>query len=170
MEACPTADFEQYLKQLRAGGPAVGGPGGAWPYPLADFKGLPYGCPDDCIGDHEYGLISLRGMDGVEDDGTILAGATASITVLPQKRNQPRRLYLSEEMVNNFIGLDLVIGVEPVFASKVPFGLAQWQANSRVRDFRRIICEVSQTVVLQVRNISGAARPFISTMEAYMVR
>lgn len=165
---CPTDNFDGFLDSLRQGGAPAGGPGGAYPYPRTQAPN-PYGCPSNCIGVHQYGLIAAPTMAGVETNGTILAGNTGSIVVQPQKRNQPRRVFLMDEMATNFIGTDFTIGSEPVFAARVPFALAQWLPNSTCMDFRRIICEVSQFVQLDAKNVSGEAKKFAATVEAYML-
>ena len=118
-----------------------------------------YGCPDDCIGNYMYGLIETG----------IAAGASGTPTANPQKRNQPRRLFLSETTADTFIINGISVGVENLLATSGPIAAAIFIPNSLVGDFRRVVCEVSQDVTVQVANISGAQATFAATFSAYML-
>lgn len=145
----------QALSDLRAAGAAA-------IRPLAEpsLGGALYGCPDDCIGNYMYGVIS---------SAPIAAGVTANVVAVPQKRNQPRRLFLSETTADTFLINSISVGVENLLATSGPIAAAIFIPNSTVGDFRRVVCEVSQDVTVQVANISGAQATFAATFSAYML-
>lgn len=143
---------------------ATGGFQGAAAYPPSMFAGVPYGCPDDCVGDHFYGLISAL----IPAAGA--AGSTGVlITTQPQVRNQPRRLFLTETVADNFLINDIKVGQISLLATPGAISASVFVPNAICPDFRRQICEVSQFVTVEVSNVSGAAATFASTMSAYIL-
>lgn len=123
------------------------------------LRGQLGGCPDDCIGSYLYGFIQTG----------IAAGASANISAAPQKRNIPRRLFLSETVADNFVVDNIVVGVEPVLATAGAIAASAFVPNSLVPDFVQRRCEVSMQVTVSVTNISGAAATFAATMSAYLL-
>lgn len=123
------------------------------------LRGQLGGCPDDCIGSYLYGFIQTG----------IAAGAQATIVAAPQKRNVPRRLFLSETVADNFTIDNIVVGVEPVLATAGAIAASAFVPNSLVPDFVQRRCEVSMNVTVTATNISGAAATFAATMSAYLL-
>jgi hypothetical protein len=118
-----------------------------------------YGCPDDCVGNYMYGLIETG----------IAGGASGTPTANPQKRNQPRRLFLSESVADNFLIDSLEVGVENLLATSGQISAAIFIPNSNVGDFRRVVCDPVISVTARVTNISGAVATFASTVLAYQI-
>jgi hypothetical protein len=134
-----------------AGQPPYGGP---WSLPA----GQVYGCPDDCIGDFLYGIIKIG----------VAAGATETITVQPQKKNQPRRLYLSQTVADGFLIDDIKVGVDSLLATPSAIDPSIFIPNGIAPNFIRKVCDVSQFVSVQVQNLNAAAAAnFKATMSAY---
>lgn len=123
------------------------------------LRGQLGGCPDDCIGSYLYGFIQTG----------IAAGAQSTIVAAPQKRNVPRRLFLSETVADNFTIDNIVVGVEPVLATAGAIAASAFVPNSLVPDFVQRRCEVSMNVTVTATNISGAAATFAATMSAYLL-
>jgi hypothetical protein len=118
-----------------------------------------YGCPDDCVGNHLYGFISSN----------VAAGASASSTAQPQVRNQPRRLFLTETVADNFLITNIEVGICNLLGTTGAISASIFIPNAECPDFKRTVCEVSQTVTVAIQNQSGAAATFAATMSAYLI-
>lgn len=142
--------------------PAVGGFNGAQGYPQSLFDGQDYGCPDDCVGNHMYGFI----LSNVAAGATPIGGATA----VPQVRNQPRRLFLTETVADNFLINNIEVGIVNLLGTAGSISAAVFIPNAICPDFKRVTCDVAQTITILVTNQSGAAATFAATMSAYLLR
>lgn len=127
--------------------------------PPADRMSPMYGCPDDCVGNHLYGFISSN----------VAAGASASSTAQPQVRNQPRRLFLTETVADNFLITNIEVGICNLLGTTGAISASIFIPNAECPDFKRTVCEVSQTVTVAIQNQSGAAATFAATMSAYLI-
>ena len=142
--------------------PAVGGFNGAQGYPQSLFDGQDNGCPDDCVGNHMYGFI----LSNVAAGATPAGGATA----VPQVRNQPRRLFLTETVADNFLINNIEVGIVNLLGTAGSISAAVFIPNAICPDFKRVTCDVAQTITILVTNQSGAAATFAATMSAYLLR
>lgn len=152
-----SSDSLQALRSMTQ--PSVGGYQGAAAFPPAAFPGSLYGCPDDCIGNHMYGFIASN----------IAAGAAANAVAQPQVRNQPRRLFLTETVADNFLITNIEVGIVNLLGTAGAISASIFIPNSECPDFKRTICEVSQQVTVSLLNQSGAAATFAATMSAYLL-
>lgn len=94
----------------------------------------------------------------------ILAGATATITVSPQKRNIPEKMFLTAAVATAFLINDIRVGVDPVLATTGSISAAIFIQDSTSAVFRAVICEVGMDFSVTVENISAAAARFVSTV------
>lgn len=129
-----------------------------------------YGCPSDCVGVHRFGIVSKASDSGVQANGTIAAGATANIIAKPQKRCQPKRFYVSETIAEQFVLVAALIGTDNLLATTGEMPLFEWQHGADVADLRRVICEVSEEVSIQIRNVGGEEAFFRMGSTAYLLR
>ena len=133
-----------------------------------------YGYPDLMIRRPELSLADKvelsRGDDimfGIDSGAAnIAAGATATLTVAPQKRNIPVRISLSANVANNFVVTDIRVGVDPVLATVGAISAAVFIQDSAVPPFRAVVCEVGNNFSVTVTNVTGAAQRFTATVIA----
>lgn len=100
------------------------------------------------------------------DSGAVLVGvgATATITVSPQKRNIPQKLFLTAAVATAFLINDIRTGVDPVLATNGAISAAIFIQDSTAAVFRAVICEVGMDFSVTVTNISLAAARFTATV------
>lgn len=94
----------------------------------------------------------------------IAAGATATVTVTPQKRHIPTRITLSATVANNFVINDIRTGVEPILITVGAISAAIFIQDSTVPPFRSVVCEVGMDFSLTVTNVTGANQRFTCTV------
>lgn len=111
---------------------------------------------------HADDLVIVYGVDsGVT---LIPAGATATVTVTPQKRHIPERLVMSAAMAGNFLVTGIFAGVEPVLATTGPISAAIFVQDSTAQNFKSVIMDVGMDFSVGVTNISGADARFTATV------
>ncbi len=100
------------------------------------------------------------------DSGAVLvpAGATALVTVTPQKRHIPEKLSLTEAMAAAFLITTITAGVEPVLATTGPISAAIFVQDSTAPAFKSVIMDVGMDFTVGVTNISGADARFTTTV------
>ena len=94
----------------------------------------------------------------------VAAGATATITVTPQKRHIPQRITLSGNVANNFVITDIRSGVEPILITVGAISAAVFIQDSTVPPFRSVVMEVGMDFSITVTNVTGAAQRFTCTV------
>jgi len=109
-----------------------------------------------------YGFI----LSNVAAGATPIGGATA----VPQVRNQPRRLFLTETVADNFLINNIEVGIVNLLGTAGSISAAVFIPNAICPDFKRVTCDVAQTITILVTNQSGAAATFAATMSAYLLR
>lgn len=111
---------------------------------------------------HADDLVIVYGVDsGVT---LIPNGATATVTVTPQKRHIPERLVMSAAMAGNFLVTGIFAGVEPVLATTGPISAAIFVQDSTAQNFKSVIMDVGMDFSVGVTNISGADARFTATV------
>lgn len=100
------------------------------------------------------------------DSGAVLvpAGATALVTVTPQKRHIPEKLSLTEAMASAFLITGIFAGVEPVLATTGPISAAIFVQDSTAPAFKSVIMDVGMDFTVGVTNITAAAARFTTTV------
>ena len=102
---------------------------------------------------------------GVDSGAVLIAvGATATITVTPQKRHIPEKLVLSEAIAGSFLINGIFAGVEPVLATTGAISAAIFVQDSTAGQFKSVIMDVGMDFSVQVTNISGAPARFTTTV------
>jgi hypothetical protein len=94
----------------------------------------------------------------------IAAAASATITVSPQKRNIPQKMFLTAAVATAFLINDIRVGVEPVLATNAAISAAIFIQDSTAAVFRAVICEVGMDFSITVTNISAAGARFTATV------
>ena len=109
---------------------------------------------------------SLQLVYGVNSGAAplIVAGATATIIVTPQKRHIPEKLVMSEAMAAAFLITGIFAGVEPVLATTGPISSAIFVQDSTAAHFKSVIMDVGMDFSVGVTNISGADARFTTTV------
>lgn len=105
-------------------------------------------------------------MYGVDSGANnIAAGATATLTVTPQKRHIPQRIVLSANVANTFVINDIRSGVEPILITVGAMSAAVFiQDASQTPPFRSVVMEVGMDFSIQVTNVTGSAARFTATV------
>ncbi len=140
-------------------------PNGQWPNmpPLDDCS--VQGAGAMVIADAQRHADDLTVYYGV-DSGAVLipAGATALVTVTPQKRHIPEKLSLTAAMAAAFLITTIDAGVEPVLATTGPISAAIFIQDSTAPAFKSVIMDVGMDFTVGVTNISGADARFSTTV------
>ena len=107
-------------------------------------------------------LASLTVRYGV-DSGQIgvAGGATAVISVTPQKPHRPERLVLSEAVSNVFVIADIRAGVDPVLATTGAISAAEFVPNSNSPPFNAVDMPVGKTFSVAATNTWFSPARFI---------
>jgi len=141
-------------------------PLGQWPLmpPLDESAQMQAaGCVVCAAQRHADALVTIYGVDSGAAP-LIAAGATATITVTPQKRHIPEKLVLSEAMAAAFLITGIFAGVEPVLATTGPISAAIFVQDSTAAQFKSVIMDVGMDFSVGVTNISGAPARFTTTV------
>jgi hypothetical protein len=94
----------------------------------------------------------------------IAAGATATVTVTPQKRHVPQRIVMSANVANNFVVTDIRTGVEPILITVGAISAAIFIQDATTPPFRSVVSEVGMDFSITVTNITGANQRFTATV------
>lgn len=92
------------------------------------------------------------------------AGATATLTVTPQKRHIPTTIRLSSNVADRFAITDIRVGVEPVLATVGAISAAIFIQDSEAPAFRATVCEIGTDFSITVENMTGAPARFLCTV------
>lgn len=111
---------------------------------------------------HADDLTTYYGVDS--GPALIANGATALITVIPQKRHIPEKLSLTEAMASGFLITQITAGVEPVLATTGPISAAIFIQDSTAPAFKSVVMDVGMQFTVGVTNISGAGARFTATV------
>lgn len=104
-------------------------------------------------------------MYGIDSGAAnIAAGATATLTVTPQKRHIPQKIVLSQTVANNFVVTDIRAGVEPILATVGAISAAVFIQDSYTPPFRAVVMEVGMDFSITVTNTTGGAARFTATV------
>ena len=103
-------------------------------------------------------------MYGIDSTTTIAAGATATLTVTPQKRHVPQRIVMSAVVAGNFVCTDIRAGVEPILATVGAISCAVFIQDATTPPFRAVVMEVGMDFSITVSNVTGAAERFTCTV------
>lgn len=104
-------------------------------------------------------------MYGIDSGAAnIAAGATATLTVTPQKRHVPQRIFMTAAVANNFVVNDIRSGVEPILATVGAISAAVFIQDATIPPFRSVIMEVGMDFSMTVTNVTGAPQRFTCTV------
>lgn len=101
---------------------------------------------------------------GIDSGATpIGAGASATITVQPQKACVPITMSLSQAIADAFAIGAITVGVDPIYTTSGLSSAAIFVQNTTAPTFKRIFLQVGKNFSVTVTNVSGAGARFIAT-------
>ncbi len=117
--------------------------------------------------DPKQGRLLFLGFDS----GTnIAAGATANVSTQPQDVFSPRKVIVPQTIAPNFTVNDIKVGNISQFSSSAAVPAETFVPDSAHTDVRFDTAQVSQQIVWNVTNISGAAQRFRASIEGFVLR
>lgn len=118
-----------------------------------------------CVACNAQGEADKRKTAFGVDSGAVLiaAAGAATITVSPQKRMIPERLYLTATQAANFLINSIDAGVESLLATTGAISAAIFIQNSELIALKSVVMDVGMTFSVAVTNIDVAAHRFTAT-------